>query len=359
MLALPALAETLRIATWHVELERDGPGLLLRDILKGEDPAIDAAVDIIAHVAPDILLLSGIDWDLQLAALGALADRIAGAGPTYPHLFATRPNAGMATGLDMDGDGRTGDPRDAQGYGRFSGHGGLALLSRFPIDRDAVRDFSGLLWVDMPGNLLRGSEDDLFDTPQAARAQRLSSVAHWDVPVLIPRGRLHLLAFAAGPPVFDGPEDRNGKRNHDEVAVWSRYLSGALARAPPDAPVIVIGHANLDPADGEGRRDAIHALLADPRLRDTRPASRGGVEALAQGGVNTAQTGDPALDSADWPDADGPGNLRVDYVLPDRRLSVRGSGVFWPAADDPQRPLIEVEGGSRYRMVWVDVALPP
>ncbi len=81
----------------------------------------------------------------------------------------------------------------------------------------------------LPGALLPEVDGKPFPSPQALAVQRLSSVGHWDVPVLLGAGkRLHLLAFAAGPPVFDGPEDRNGKRNHDEVAFWSLYLDGRL-----------------------------------------------------------------------------------------------------------------------------------
>lgn len=65
--------------------------------------------------------------------------------------------------------------------------------------------------------------------------------------------------------------------------------------------------------------------------------------------------GDPALDTAVFRD-DGPGNLRVDYILPDRRLTVLDSGVLWPA---PQNPLAEaVESASNHRLVWVDLLLP-
>jgi hypothetical protein len=235
----------------------------------------------------------------------------------------------------------------------------MAILSRLPIDAGAVRDFSGLLWADLPGALLPEVDGKPFPSPQALAAQRLSSVAHWDVPVLLGEGRrLHLLAFAAGPPVFDGPEDRNGKRNHDEVAFWSLYLDGRLDAEPPPEPVVVLGLANLDPADGEGLRDAITGLVAHPRLQDPAPSSAGGVQAAgALGGVNAAQSGDPAFDTADWPDQDGPGNLRVSYVLPDAALGVLGAGVVWPGADDPLRRLIDAVGAPRHRLVWIDLDL--
>ena len=48
-LAAPAGAEPFRVAVWNVDLARDGPGLLLRDILAG-DPQVEAAARVVAHV---------------------------------------------------------------------------------------------------------------------------------------------------------------------------------------------------------------------------------------------------------------------------------------------------------------------
>ena len=44
----PALADPIRIATYSPDLSRDGPGLLLRDILSGKDEQVAAAVQVIA-----------------------------------------------------------------------------------------------------------------------------------------------------------------------------------------------------------------------------------------------------------------------------------------------------------------------
>ena len=72
--------------------------------------------------------------------------------------------------------------------------------------------------------------------------------------------------------------------------------------------------------------------------------------------MNRGQAGDPALDTADWRDDGGPGNLRVDYVLPSAGLAITGSGVFWPA---PGAPLADAAvEASDHRLVWVDLALP-
>ena len=330
----------------------------MRDILKGDDPAIQAVIETVAEIDPDVLLLTGIDWDYGLAGLTALATRFDDNGTPYPHLFAAQPNSGLMTTLDLDGDGRTGGPGDAQGYGKFTGAGGMALLSRLPLDREKIRDFSEMLWMDLPDATLPEIDGQPFPTIEALKIQRLSSTAHWDIPVILPNGRLHILAFAAGPPVFDGPEDRNGLRNHDEVALWTRYLDGRLSQPPKD-PVILMGNCNLDPLDGEGLHQAIIDLLAHPRLQDPEPRSEGGRLAATQGGANERHKGDPSLDTVDWRDDPGPGNLRVSYVLPDRALRVTDAGVFWPEPNAANINLITAKDAPRHRMVWIDLELPP
>ncbi len=308
---------------------------------------MEAAARVIAGRSPDVVLLTGFDWDLDLLALRAFAARVSAAGAVYPHLYSARPNTGMPTGLDLDGDGRLGEADDAQGWGRFTGEGGMAVLSRLPLDEAAARDFSGMLWRDLPGNLI--AEETLAEG--AGEVQRLSSTGHWDLPVILPDGgRLHLLAFAAGPPVFDGPEDRNGRRNHDETAFWLRYLDRALPEASPDGPFVILGTVNLDPADGDGRTEAIRALLSDRRVTDTLPASRGGAV-----GADGGHRGDPALDTAVFAPPKGPGNLRVDYVLPSADLRVTDSGVWWPEPGDKGAEDSVV--ASRHRMVWVTVEI--
>ena len=339
-------ADTLRIATYHVELGQKGPGVLISKIRKGDEKVL-AVVEVIASAAPDVLVLNGFDWDAGGHALEALGALLTAAGVDYPHRFAAMPNAGLESGLDLDGNGRLGEARDSLGYGAFTGAGGMAVLSRLPLGE--VRDFSAFLWADLPGAIAPEVDGRAFPSAEAAAARRLSSVGHWDVPVVTEDGPLHLLTFAATTPVYDGPEDLNGRRNHDEIGFWQRLLDGDLPFDPPAAPVVVIGDANLDPVDGAGRHAAILGLLDDPRFTDPRPASPGALAAATPG-----QRGDPALDTVDWRDP-VPGNLRVDYVLPDARLSVRDAGVVWPAPDDPFAETTAT--ASRRHLVWVDVAL--
>ncbi|MEO0381396.1 MAG: endonuclease/exonuclease/phosphatase family protein [Pseudomonadota bacterium] len=324
-----AQAESLRIATYNTELQRDGPGLFLRDLARGEDDQINAVLAVIAHADADVLALQGIDYDLTSEALTRFA-----AAADYPFYFTIRPNTGLPTGLDMDGDGRLGGPRDAQGYGRFSGQGGMAILSRFPIDDTNVQDLSALLWRDVPDALLPDVNGAPFPSEEAQAIQRLSTTGHWIVSIIGPDGPFDLLTFHASPPVFDGPEDRNGKRNHDEIVLWLKVLSGEVGTAPK-GPFVIAGDANLDPVDGAGIKAAINALLNAPNLQDVAP------------------TGHSGTDTADWDDP-VPGDLRADYVLPSTHWRVTGSGVLWPSPDDPMAETVAT--ASRHHLVWVDLA---
>lgn len=339
--ALPLRAEALRVATWNPDLVRKGPGLLLQAIRDKEDPQVAAVVAVIERLDADVLVLTGVDYDYGQSAIRALQAKLALAGAPYPHAIALRPNTGVQTGLDLDGNGQTGEPRDAQGFGTFAGQAGIVVLSRLPLGEP--RDFSGLLWADLPGADL---PPDM--TPEVRAIQRLPTTGHYDLPVLYaPDRALHLLVYYASPPVFDGPEDRNGRRNHDETAFWLHLLHGALPWPAPDSPFILLGQPNLDPVDGEGRRQAIAALLAHPRLQDIAPRGQDPVQ-------TPGQNGDPFLDTADY--GGTLGRLRVDMLLPEAGLPVTAAGVMWPPASDPFTPTLQA--ASRHYPVWAEVDLP-
>lgn len=309
----------MRVATYNTELSRRGPGILLRDILKGDDPQINAVTATILAANADIIALQGIDYDLENRTLSALNEVLSQAGLNYPHLYSAPPNAGLMTALDLDGDGKTGGPGDAQGYGRFYGHGSMAILSKHPIVVAQVQDYSDLLWRDLPGALLPQKDGAPFPSRDALEIQRLSSHGHWVIPMEHPTfGEITILTYHATPPVFDGPEDRNGKRNHDETVFWTHLLDGTTGSSP-SGPFILMGDANLDPDRGDGLGGAMRTLLAHPALQDPLPD---------QPTVNFSQTGP----------------LRVDYVLPSAGLTVTDAQVMPINAD-----------ASRHALVWVDI----
>lgn len=340
MIGGAAFAETLRVATYNPELTDQGPGLVLQSLQSGTDPKMIAVIRVIAILEADVVLITGLDYDAEGVALATLADELAKGSADYPFHLALRPNTGIATGLDLDGNGRLGEPRDAMGYGRFAGAAGMAILSRYPIDTTNIRDFSGFLWADLPNNLMQD--------PTPIRAiQRLSTTGMYEVPISLPNGKsLRLLTYYATPPVFDGTEDRNGRRNHDESAFWLRLIDGQLPYAAPAAPFILLGQQNLDPVDGEGRPAAMRALLNHPALQD--PAPRG-----ANDRVDPEHGGDAAMDTALY---DAIGGLRVEQVLPSADLEITASGILWPPDTDPLGPVLAT--ASRHRPVWVDLSLP-
>src|SRR3546814_4260489 len=105
----------------------------------------------------------------------------------------------------------------------------MLLLSRYPIDANSVRSFQHFRWADMPDALApKNPATGTAYYPDAVWQQlRLSSKSHWDVPIQTPLGVVHFLISHPTPPVFDGAENRNGLRNHDEIRLWAEYLSGA------------------------------------------------------------------------------------------------------------------------------------
>ncbi len=332
---------------YHTSLARQGPGLLLRDILGGKDTQVDAVIAVINRANPDVLLLLDVDYDLGLQALTALRDRIADGGPRYPFMFALPPNSGISTGLDLDRDGRLGGPRDAQAFGQFAGQAGMALLSKYPIRDEAAQTYSHLLWQDLPEALLFLEKDEPLLAPDVLAVQRLSTAGHWIVPIEIGQQNIWVMAFHAGPPVFSGFADHNARRNHDEVRFWDLYLSGHFA-PPPSRRFVLMGGSNMDIHISQGRLEAMRSLLANPRLQDPRP--KGFATATQPAGYG----GDPALNTVRWPPP-GPGNLRTEYILPSADLTVLDASVLWPPKDNQFAAI--AEHASRHALVMVRLAI--
>jgi endonuclease/exonuclease/phosphatase family metal-dependent hydrolase len=359
----------VRIATFNCSLNRPVAGGLRASLSTPGDAQARAVAEIIQRVRPDILLLQEFDFDPAGASLrefqrNYLSVSQHGAAPIgFAHTFTAESNTGQPSGFDLDHDGHVGGAGDALGFGQFPGQYGMALLSRYPIDTRHVRTFRNFRWRDMPGALLPGN----WYTADELEVLPLSSKSHWDVGVKIGARTLHVLASHPTPPAFDGPEDRNGRRNHDEIRLWSDYLAGA-AYLRDDAggrggfaggSFIVMGDQNSDPSDGNSLHDAIAALVGNPRIGRFVPSGAGGPEAAAaQGGANAAQRADPRHDTADFDDRLA-GNLRVDYLLPSKDLRVCGGGVFWPARADPESRLVwgDPPPSSDHRLVWLDVVI--
>ena len=371
---------TVRFATFNASLNRGATGQLISDLATPANAQARAVAEVIQRTRPDVVLINEFDFDADQRALDLFATNYLevgqnGANPiSYPYRFTAPSNTGVPSGFDLDNNGQVGGGNDAFGFGVFPGQFGMAVYSRFPIEASKIRTFQTFLWKDMPGALLpddpaTSAPADWY-SPDELAVFRLSSKSHWDLPIRTPSGRVHFLVSHPTPPVFDGPEDRNGTRNHDEIRFWADYVTPGQGRYIVDDDgrrgglrhgdrFVIAGDQNADPLDGDSVAAAIDQLLRSPRINaGVTPSSEGAVEqATLQGGANRTHRGDPAFDTADFADTT-PGNLRTDYVLPDRKARTVGSGVFWPTSSDPLFRLVGVFPfpTSDHRLVWVDIA---
>ena len=368
----------VRFATFNASLNRSNAGDLITDLSTPDNEQAQKIAEIIQRTQPDVLLINEFDYDEQGTAAQLLLNNYLavsqnGATPvSYTYSFVAPANTGVQSGFDLDNDGAVGGPGDAFGFGFFPGQYGMVLYSRYPINPADIRTFQNFLWQDMPDALLPDDPNtaepaDWYAAEEKA-VLRLSSKSHWDVPINVNGHVIHVLASHPTPPVFDGAEDRNGTRNHDEIRFWADYItpeqsayiyddeddpaqpSGGLA---PEASFVIMGDLNADPFDGDSTNNAVNQLLDHQRVNTSvTPASLGGPEqALLQGEANAQHQGNPAYDTADFNDA-ASGNLRADYVLPSTDLSIVDAEVFWPLSTDP---LYDLVLASDHRLVWVDV----
>jgi len=360
----------IRFATYNTSLYSDVDGGVVARLRAG-DPKARQIAAVIQHQRPDVLLLNEFDYDpdhlaadlfqrdyLQVGQFGQAAIR-------YPYRYLAPVNTGVPSGMDLDHDGKIQGGNDAFGFGMHPGQYGMLVLSRFPIDPATVRSFQRFAWKDLPGALvpIDPKSGKPWYSLQVWAKLRLSSKSHWDIPITTPAGTIHFLVAHPTPPVFDGGEDRNGRRNHDEIRLWAEYVAvgekpwlcddlGRCGGLRADALFVIAGDHNADPVDGDSAGDAIAQLLDHPRLlKYPAPESEGALLAASNtGGGNLAQRGSPAQDTGDF----GPkvGNLRLDYVLPSVGLRVRASGVFWPKPGTVGADWI---GATDHHMVWVDL----
>ena len=373
--------DTVRFATFNASLNRNFAGQLRADLSTPGNAQAATVAEIIQRVRPEVLLINEFDFDPIAADLfrtNYLEVSHNGAEPIrYDHLFIAPSNTGIPSGFDLNNNGVIGGPDDAFGFGFFPGQFGMLVLSQHPIDTADIRTFQHFLWKDMPGALLPDdpatpAPADWY-SPEELDVFRLSSKSHWDVPILVDGKTVHFLVSHPTPPVFDGPEDRNGTRNFDEIRFWADYITpGTSARyiyddegqsggLQPGASFVIAGDQNSDPLDGDSIPGAIQQLIEHPRVNTkVTPDSEGAVEQSAlQGGANLTHLSDPRFDTADFADT-APGNLRADYVLPSENLRIDDAVVFWPLSSDPLFRLVGTFPfpSSDHRLVWVDVSVP-
>jgi endonuclease/exonuclease/phosphatase family metal-dependent hydrolase len=341
----------------------------------GRDAQARAAATIIQQVSPDVLVLNEIDHDYEAAESGldlnarrfAEAYLAHGSRPVrYPFSYAAPNNTGILSGIDLDGDGWVATRadrgeqvygNDSYGFGLYPGQYSMAILSRYPIAAEAARTFARFLWRDLDGNHI----PEGFYSDEALAVFRLSSKSHWDVPVRVGESVLHLLVSHPTPPVFDGVEDRNGRRNFDEIGFWARYLDdgtelrddeGVGGGYGSDDPFVIVGDLNARPNADESLyegRTAISQLLEHPRVQDSGPFL------TSEGALRGREPGRP--DHWERATTGFGGGSRIDYLLPSTGIEIIGGGVYWPDAEaDPEGKRL-ADQASDHRLVWIDLRL--
>ena len=325
-----------------------------------------------------MLLLNEFDYDADGKAIKAFQKNLLGVSQNgqlsieYPHVYFAPVNTGVPSGVDLNDDNKVEDTgQDAFGYGTFPGQYGMVVLSQYPILKNKVRTFQKFLWKAMPDNLLpvkvdsnNVATDEPFYSAEATKIFRLSSKSHWDVPIDVDGKTIHFLVAHPTPPVFDKAEDRNGRRNHDEIRMFTDYITpgkanylyddkGVKGGLPAGSRFVIAGDMNSDPHDGDSDLKAAEQMTKHPLINHQHtPQSEGGTFAAAKQGLkNLKHTGDPKFDTGDFNDK-SVGNMRLDYCLPSKTLSIKKSGVFWPSEDDPNAALNKA---SDHHLVWVDV----
>jgi 3-phytase len=369
------MSTSIRVSTFNASLNRAAEGQLISDLSTPDNAQARTVAEIIQRSTPDIVLINEFDFDsagpngsslaAELFRQNYLAISQNGAPPAdYPYVYIAPSNTGIASGLDLNNNGvavttpgAPGYGDDALGFGQFPGQFGMVVLSKYPIEAEGVRTFQNFLWKDMPGARLpddaaTAQAQDWY-SPEELAVLPLSSKSHWDIPVNVNGETVHILAAHPTPPVFDGPEDRNGLRNADEIRLWDDYVTpgkggyiyddqGGTGGLAAGERFVIVGDYNADPNDGDSVDKAIQQILFNPSVdASVSPTSPGAVQQSAlQGGANASHTGNPAFDTADFADTT-PGNLRADYVLPSQvGLNPISGSVFWPLNTDPTFPLV-------------------
>ncbi|MEH2036097.1 phytase [Nostoc sp.] len=379
---------TIRFSQFNASLNRNAEGQLVSDLSTPDNAQAKAVAEIIQRNNPDVLLINEFDYSpeaVQLLRQNYLAVSQNGTTPVdYPYFYIAPSNTGIASGFDLNNDGtavttpgESGYGDDAFGFGNFPSQYGMLLLSKYPIDTANIRTFQNFLWKDMPNALL--PDDPTTPQPNDWYSQeelavlRLSSKSHWDIPIQVNGETIHVLASHPTPPTFDGVEDRNGKRNHDEIRFWADYITpgngnyiyddeGKTGGIDAGSSFVIVGDQNADPLDGDSFDNAIRQLLQNPNINtNVIPTSLGAPQqADLQAGANISQNGNPNFDTADFADTT-PGNLRTDYVLPSANLTIANSGVFWPLNTDPTFSPVGTFPfpSSDHRLVFADVQAGP
>ena len=362
-------ATTAKFASYNVSMFRDRQGQLKRDLSSGRDSQIQNVAAVIQRVRPDVIVLCEFDYDPTGKLLDLFEENYLAKGQRgekairYPYRLGFPSNTGVLSPADFDGDGAIKLPNDAYGFGRYEGQYAFAILSKYPMDEENLLSYQNQLWSEIPEAKIPFNENGKpYYDQKAWEVFRVSSKNHVAIPILMPDQKIiHAVIAHPTPPVFDGPEDKNGLRNYDEIRLLKDIINNASylksdqgkpGGLPKDASFVVMGDLNADPIDGDSAPGAINQLLDDPQINQS--FSNGALVPKSNGGKiynhRKNDKGDPAFDTAFF-------GSRIDYVLPSKDLKGIASGVFWPAEGEALYNVVKNKKASDHLLVWATVEL--
>lgn len=364
-------AADLRVATFNVSMDatnyaKKGESIdkdALSKALASNHQQIRNIAEIIQRVRPDVILLNEFDYIDADKGINVFRKNYLQVSQNkqvaidYPYYFIAPVNTGLPTEFDLDNDGVKGHYKgDAHGFGFFEGHYAMAVLSRYPIDLDKARTLQTFKYKDMPNAQMPTDPKTgkNWYSAEEWQAIHLSSKSFWDLPIDVKGKTFHLLASHPTPPVFDGDEDRNGKRNHDEVRLVADYINnanyiyddkGQKGGLKAKSRFVIVGDLNAAPEGGKARPNTTDQILKNPLVNTSfTPTSKGAKESYKEDYAKNY--------TVYW-------QARADYVLPSNYgIEINDGGVFWPTENSELFRLIEDRNASSdHRMVWLDITL--
>jgi endonuclease/exonuclease/phosphatase family metal-dependent hydrolase len=337
-----------------------------------DNEQLQAAAEVVQSAPdPDVLLINELDNNFQSGRQTDVHNAAAFLenylnvpqrddlnGVDFDHFYAPDSNTGVPSGIDVVKDGHDLEPgtrdygNDSFGFGEYPGQYAMAIYSKHPIHADRIRTLREFRWQDLPED--RAPTEDRYDsgvylTEAELERFRLSSKTHADVPIWIDGELVHAVISHPTPPVFDGDENLNGRRNYAEVKLVGDYVRGAEyvyddqgneGGLSEDTPFVVMGDMNAEPGGEDNYDTATENLIENPRiLSEPLPESEGAAEVVGN------------------PNATAEFEIQADYVLPSTEFDIVDSAVVWPAEGEPLRPVVET--ASDHRMVWVEAEFAP
>lgn len=365
----------LRVATFNISLAGKKYGDIL-DTLEGNSQRIRNIAEIIQVVSPDIIFLQEIEYDSLNSRLDLLRKKYLeisqnGKGPVfYPYQYHLPSNTGKLTGFDLDKDGRKDGPYDAHGWGLFEQQFGIAVLSKFPINRKGVRTFRTLKWKDLPfpHRPVDPMTNQYYWTDEEWESIYLSSKNHFDIPVLVNGETLHLLGLHPQNSIGDGAEYRNSLKNFDEIGFFLYYLNGypfkddlgkTLQFEGNNELFILAGDLNSDPFwNGSISNLSVLQLLNSSHINQDVVKGKHAPRSDYGNSLLSTQSTPREANMQYVTRKRFDGQLeRIDYVLPSSKLRIVNSGVFWPDSLSMDYKLVKAGASSDHRLVYVDIIL--